>query len=143
MKDFTPKIVLFCCGWNTYTATGLADTSELADKPYVRVIRTMCSGKIEPTFIFQAFAQGVDGVIVAGCQHGDCHYNNGNYKARRRLMLLKNTLPQLGIEPERLEMEWDSASEAPKFQNKINGFINKVTELGPLGLKTEITQKTG
>ena len=136
MKDYTPKIVLFCCGWNTYTATGLADTSGLADKPNVRIIRTMCSGKIEPTFILQAFAQGVDGVIIAGCQHGDCHYNSGNYKARRRLMLLKKTLPQLGIEPERLEMEWVSASEAPKFQDKIDGFINKVAGLGPLGINT-------
>lgn len=143
MKDFTPTIVLFCCGWNTYTATGVADTSELADKPNFRIIRTMCSGKIEPAFIFKAFTHGVDGVIVAGCQHGDCHYNSGNYKARRRLMLLKNVLSQLGIEPERLSFEWISAAEAPKFKDKIDEFINKIIELGPLRLGTKVAEVAG
>ncbi len=137
MKEFAPKIILFCCGWNAYATTDLTDTSSLTNDPNFRVIRTMCSGKIEPSFIFQAFAQGVDGVMVAGCNPGDCHYNSGNLKARRRLMLLSNMLTQLGIEPERLKMEWISASEASKFQSTVNGFIDEVTKLGPLTPKAE------
>jgi len=132
MNDFAPKIVVFCCNWCSYAGADLAGTSRLKIKPYFRVIRTMCSGRIDPTFIFHAFTQGADGVMVAGCHPGDCHYNSGNYKARRRIMLLKNVLPQLGIESERLKLEWISASEAPKFRNAVNGFIDEITELGPL-----------
>ena len=132
MSDFTPKVVLFCCGWNTYTATDAAEISGLTEQHNFRVIRAMCSGKIEPAFIFQAFAQGVDGVMVAGCPKGDCHYNSGNYKARRRLMLVKNVLPQFGIEPERLRFEWVSASEASGFHSAVKGFVDEVAELGPV-----------
>ena len=132
MNDFAPKIVVFCCNWCSYAGADLAGTSRLKIKPYFRVIRTMCSGRIEPTFIFHAFTQGADGVMVAGCHPGDCHYNSGNYKARRRIMLLKNMLPQLGIESERLRLEWISASEAPKFRSAVNGFIDEITKLGPL-----------
>ena len=92
----------------------------------------MCSGRVEPSFILRAFSSGADGVMVAGCHPGDCHYMSGNYKAQRRVMLLKNTLPQLGIESERLRLEWISASEGTKFQSAVNGFIDEVTELGPL-----------
>lgn len=109
----------------------LAGTSRLKIKPYSRVIRTMCSGRIEPTFVFHAFAKGADRVMIAGCHPGDCHYNSGNYKARRRVMLLKNMLPQLGIEPERLRLEWISASESPKFQSTVNEFIDEIIKLGP------------
>ena len=143
MNDFTPRIILFCCNWNAYARTDLTDTSTLTNDPHFRVIRTMCSGKIEPSFIFQAFAQGVDGVMVAGCNPGDCHYNSGNFKARRRLMLLDNMLPQFGIEPERLKMEWIPASEASKFQPTVNGFIDEVTKLGPLTLNAKATGETG
>ncbi|HEX74729.1 MAG TPA: hydrogenase iron-sulfur subunit [Dehalococcoidia bacterium] len=131
MNDFTPKIIVFCCNWCSYAGADLAGTSRLKIKPYFRVIRTMCSGRIDPTFIFHAFAQGADGVMVAGCHPGDCHYSSGNYKARRRIMLLRNMLPQLGIESERLKLEWISASESPKFRSAVNGFIDEVTELGP------------
>jgi F420-non-reducing hydrogenase iron-sulfur subunit len=134
MNNFNPKIVVFCCNWCSYAGADLAGTSRLKIKPYFRVIRTMCSGRIDPTFIFHAFTQGADGVMVAGCHPGDCHYSTGNYKARRRIMLLKNILPQLGIESERLKLEWISASEAPKFRNAVNGFIDEITELGPLAL---------
>ena len=134
MNDFSPKIVVFCCNWCSYAGADLAGTSRLKIKPHFRVIRTMCSGRIDPTFIFHAFTQGADGVMVAGCHPGDCHYNTGNYKARRRIMLVKNMLPQLGIEPERLKLEWISASEAPKFRNAVNGFIDEISELGPLTL---------
>ncbi|MDH5696416.1 MAG: hydrogenase iron-sulfur subunit [Dehalococcoidia bacterium] len=134
MNDFEPKIVVFCCNWCSYAGADLAGTSRLKIKPNFRVIRTMCSGRVEPTFILYALAQGADGVMVAGCHPGDCHYSTGNYKARRRIRLLENMLPQLGIESERLKLEWISASEAPQFQSAVNGFIDKVTELGPLTL---------
>ncbi len=132
MSDFAPKIVVFCCNWCSYAGADLAGTTRLKIKPYFRVIRTMCSGRVEPSFILRAYRSGADGVMVAGCHPGDCHYMSGNYKARRRVMLLKDTLPQLGIEPERLRLEWISASEGTKFQSAVNGFIDEVTELGPL-----------
>ena len=143
MTNFEPKIVVFCCNWCSYAGADLAGTSRMKIKPYFRVIRTMCSGKIEPTFVFQAFAQGADGVMIAGCHPGDCHYNSGNYKAMRRVMLLRNMLAQFGIEPERLKLEWISASEASKFQSTVNGFIDEVTERGPLTLNKRATRETG
>jgi len=143
MSDFAPKIIIFCCNWGACAGTDLADASRLTNEPYFRVIRTMCSGRIEPTFVFQAFAQGADGVMIAGCHPGDCHYNSGNYKAMRRVMLLRNMLPQLGIEPERLKLEWISVSEASKFCSAVNGFIDEVTELGPLTLNTRAPKETG
>ena len=143
MTDFKPKVVVFCCNWCSYAGADLAGTSRMKIKPYFRVIRAMCSGRIEPTFVFQAFAQGADGVMIAGCHPGDCHYNSGNYKAMRRVMLLRNMLPQLGVEPERLRLEWISASEASKFRSAVNGFIDEVTGLGPLTLNTRTTKETG
>ena len=139
MTDFEPKIVVFCCNWCSYAGADLAGTSRLKIKPYFRVIRTMCSGRVEPTFVLHAFNSGADGVMVAGCHPGDCHYSTGNYKARRRVISLKSMLPQFGIESERLKLEWISASESPKFQSAVNGFIDEVTELGPLTLN----KKTG
>jgi F420-non-reducing hydrogenase iron-sulfur subunit len=130
--EFKPKIIVFCCNWCSYTGADLAGTSRLKINPNFRVIRTMCSGRVEPTFVFHAFAKGADGVMIAGCHPGDCHYSTGNYKARRRAMLLKKTLPQLGIEPERLRLEWISASEGTKFRNQVNEFVDEVTALGPL-----------
>jgi len=143
MTDFEPKVIVFCCNWCSYAGADLAGTSRMKIKPYFRVIRTMCSGRIEPTFILQAFAQGADGVMIAGCHPGDCHYNSGNYKAMRRVMLLKNMLPQFGIEPERLKLEWISASEASKFQTTVNEFIDEVTEKGPLALNVRETKEAG
>ena len=140
MNDFTPRIILFCCCWG---ACADIDVIDAANNHNLRTIRTMCSGRIEPTFVFQAFAQGADGVMIAGCHLGDCHYNTGNYKSRRRLMLLKNTLSQLGIEPERLNMEWIPASEVSKFQSAVDRFVDKVTEMGPLTLNTEAVSKAG
>ena len=135
MTDFEPKIVVFCCNWCSYAGADLAGTSRLKIKPYFRVIRIMCSGRVEPTFVLHAFNSGADGVMVAGCHPGDCHYSTGNYKARRRIIMLKNVLSQLGIESERLRLEWISASESPKFQSTVNGFIDEVTKLGPLNMK--------
>ncbi len=143
MNDFAPRIILFCCNWNAYVTTDLTGTSTLTNDPNFRIIRTMCSGKIEPSFIFQAFAQGVDGVMVAGCNPGDCHYHSGNFKARRRLMLLNNMLTQFGIEPERLKMEWIPASGGSEFPSAVSGFVDQVAKLGPLTLNAKATGKAG
>ncbi|MBC8429514.1 MAG: hydrogenase iron-sulfur subunit [Dehalococcoidia bacterium] len=141
MNDFEPKVIVFCCNWCSYAGADLAGTSRLKIKPNFRVIRTMCSGRVEPSFIFHAFAKGADGVMVAGCHPGDCHYSSGNYKARRRIILLKNMLPQLGIESERLRLEWISASEGVKFRSTVNEFIDEVTELGPIALNSGVGDK--
>jgi len=133
MNNFTPKIISFCCDWGACAGTDVADTSNNH-----RTIRTMCSGRIEPTFILQAFDQGADGVMIAGCPAGDCHYNSGNYKARRRVVMLQNMLSQLGIESKRLRLEWIPASEASKFSSTINGFIDEVTKLGPITLNKKL-----
>jgi len=132
VSGFIPKIVVFCCNWGSHDGADLADASRLKPNPHLRVIRTMCSGRVEPSFILRAFTSGADGVMIAGCHPGDCHYLSGNYKARRLVGLLKKTLPQLGIEPERLRLEWISTSEAPKFQSAVSEFIDKVTDLGPV-----------
>jgi F420-non-reducing hydrogenase iron-sulfur subunit len=132
MSNFEPKILVFCCNWCSYAGADLAGTSRLKIKPNFRVIRTMCSGRLDPSFVFHAFARGADGVLVAGCHPGDCHYSSGNYKARRRVSLLHNVLPQLGIESERLRLEWISASEGTKFRDTVNEFIDQITQLGPL-----------
>ncbi|MBL7124983.1 MAG: hydrogenase iron-sulfur subunit [Dehalococcoidales bacterium] len=141
MNDFEPKVIVFCCNWCSYAGADLAGTSRLKIKPNFRVIRTMCSGRVEPSFIFHAFAKGADGVMVAGCHPGDCHYSSGNYKARRRIILLKNMLPQLGIESDRLRLEWISASEGVKFRSTVNEFIDEVTELGPIALNSGVGDK--
>jgi len=99
-----------------------------------RLIKTSCTGRIEPTFVFDAFAKGADGVMIAGCRPGDCHYVTGNYKAGRNILLLKRILSQLGIEPQRVKAEWLATSEAPKFLSSLNEFVDKVTALGPLTL---------
>lgn len=136
MKNgFEPKIIVFCCNWCSYAGADLAGTSRLQMKPNFRVIRVMCSGRVDPSFILLAFKEGADGVLVTGCHLGDCHYLTGNYKTLRRVELLRRMLPQFGIEPERLRLEWISAAEGAKFQQVINEFIDKITELGPLGLK--------
>jgi F420-non-reducing hydrogenase iron-sulfur subunit len=141
MSDFEPKVVIFCCNWCSYTGADLAGMSRLKMKPNFRVIRTMCSGRVEPAFIFKAFAQGADGVMVAGCHPGDCHYGTGNYKARRRMALLKKMIPQLGIEPERMRLEWISASEGVKFQATVNEFIEQIRALGPFAAKEAKEEK--
>ena len=130
-KEFEPVIVGFFCSWCTATAADLAGTIRMQYPPNVRPIRTMCSSSVDPVYVLRAWLNA-DAVIVGGCSPGDCHYVSGNYKTRRRVLLLKKTLPQLGIEPERLRLEWISASEGAKFRSTVNEFIEQVTELGPL-----------
>ena len=139
-SDWEPKVLAFMCNWCLYTKADQADIAKAQELSDVRLVKVPCSGRINPLFILKALEEGHDGVLVVGCHPGDCHYNSGNYKARRRIMLLKNMLPQFGIEPERLRLEWISASEASRFQSAVNGFIDEVTELGPLTLNRKVRQ---
>jgi F420-non-reducing hydrogenase iron-sulfur subunit len=129
-----PKIIAFCCNWCSYAGADAAGTARLQVKPYFRVIRTMCSSRIDPELILESFKKGAWGVLVAGCHPGDCHYVSGNYKTHRRVVLLKNLLEELGIEPKRVRLEWISANEGGKFQKVVNEFIDEITALGPLKL---------
>jgi F420-non-reducing hydrogenase iron-sulfur subunit len=131
MTNFEPKIVAFLCNWCSYRGADLAGTSRTKCSPNVRAIRVMCSGRVEPAFVLRAFELGADGVLVLGCHPGDCHYAEGNYKALRRMMLLKRTLLQLGIEEDRFRLDWVSASEGDKFSTVVNDITEKVRALGP------------
>ena len=130
--SFEPKIVGFLCNWCSYTGADLAGTSRLKYAPNVRPIRVMCSGRVDPTFVLKAFAEGADGVLVAGCHPGDCHYMTGNYKTMRRIPLLKKLLEQFGVEPERLRLEWVSASEGERFKEVVDEMTETIRKLGPL-----------
>jgi F420-non-reducing hydrogenase iron-sulfur subunit len=133
--EFSPEIVAFLCNWCSYTGADLAGTSRIGYKPNVRAIRVMCTGRIEPTFILRAFKQGADGVLVCGCHPGDCHYQEGNYRCLRRFILLQKYIQQLGIEKERMKLEWISASEGKQFADLANSFTETITELGPCKIK--------
>lgn len=132
--DWQPKIVAFFCNWCTYTAADLAGVSRIKHAPNFRVIRVMCSGRVDPQFIVEAFAKGADGVLIGGCHPGDCHYQEGNYKCLRRFHLLQKVVESLGIESDRLRLEWISASEGDKVRTVINDMVAKVKSLGPLAL---------
>lgn len=129
--NFRPTIVAFLCNWCAYTGADLAGTSRLHYAPNVRIIRIMCSGRIEPTFILKAFKEGADGVLVCGCHPGDCHYQEGNYKCLRRFKLLEKFVSQMGIEKERLKLEWISASEGKQFAELVNEMTAAILRLGP------------
>jgi F420-non-reducing hydrogenase iron-sulfur subunit len=131
-RKFNPTIVGFFCNWCTYLAADLAGTSRMKYAPNVRVVRTMCSGRVDPQMILWAFRNGADGVLIGGCHPGDCHYQEGNYKALRRSKLLLKMLPQFGIEPERLRLEWISASEGERLRDVVNEFTEQIRRLGPL-----------
>jgi F420-non-reducing hydrogenase iron-sulfur subunit len=132
---FQPRIVAFFCNWCTYTAADLAGISRMTYAPNVRVVRLMCSGRLDPQFVLAAFRQGADGVLIGGCHPGDCHYQEGNYKCLRRFELLKRLVRVMGIESERLRLEWISASEGDKVQRVINEMTEQVRRLGPLRLE--------
>jgi len=134
-KEFEPRIVAFFCNWCTYTASDLAGTARMKYAGNVRVIRTMCSGRLDPQFVFAALRQGADAVLIGGCHPGDCHYQEGNYKALRRVVLMKQFLAAMGIEPERVRLEWIAASEGDKVQRVINEMTEAVRALGPLRLE--------
>ena len=135
MVDFEPVIVAFTCNWCTYAGADLAGTSKLQYPPNIRIIRLMCTGRLEPEFILEALKRGADGVLVGGCHPGDCHYLEGNYKAVYRVALVKELLKSLGIEPERVRLEWISASEGTKFADVVKSFVEEIRKLGPNPLK--------
>src|SRR5512138_1930181 len=133
---FEPRLVAFFCNWCTYTAADLAGISRMKYAPNVRVVRVMCSGRVDPQFVLDAFAKGADGVLIGGCHPGDCHYQNGNYKALRRMRLLRRVLQEMGIEDARFRLEWISASEGDKVRTVINEMVEQVRALGPVRLAT-------
>jgi F420-non-reducing hydrogenase iron-sulfur subunit len=129
---FEPKIIGFLCNWCSYTGADLAGVSRIKSSPNVRVIRTMCSGRVDPTFILKAFQLGADGVIVMGCHLGDCHYQEGNHKTIRRIPFLKRLIRDFGIDPRRLRLEWVSASEGDRFAKIVNEMTEEIRKLGPI-----------
>jgi F420-non-reducing hydrogenase iron-sulfur subunit len=131
-ESFEPNIVAFFCNWCTYTAADLAGISRLKYAPNVRVVRVMCSGRVDPQFVVDAFAHGADGVLIGGCHPGDCHYQDGNYKTLRRVHLLRRVLRDLGIEDDRFRLEWISASEGDKVRSAVDDMVRRVRALGPL-----------
>ena len=137
---FEPTIVGFLCNWCSYTGADLAGTSRVKYAANVRSIRVMCSGRVEPIFVIKALLEGADGVLIAGCHPGDCHYQEGNYKALRRYHLLRRVLPEYGIEPERVRLEWVAASEGERFAHVVDDFTEQIRELGPLNVKESIAQ---
>jgi F420-non-reducing hydrogenase iron-sulfur subunit len=134
MDNFEPKIVAFCCNWCSYAGADLAGTSRMQYPSAIRIIRVMCSGRVSPFFILKALSVGADGVLILGCHPGDCHYIEGNYKTMRRIPLLKKMLKQLGIEEERVRLEWVSASEGAKFAEVTSNFTQAIKNLGPSSL---------
>jgi F420-non-reducing hydrogenase iron-sulfur subunit len=129
--SFEPKIVGILCNWCSYAGADLAGTARISYAPNMRIVRVMCSGRVEPSFVLQALRAGADGVLIAGCHPGDCHYQAGNYKTLRRQALLRKVLEQLGVEPQRVRLEWVSASEGDRFARLVNEMTEQVRALGP------------
>jgi len=132
---FEPVIIGFTCNWCSYRAADLAGTARVKYPPNIRLIRLMCSGRLDPTFVLKAFADGADGVLISGCHPGECHYLEQNYKALRRFLLLRRTITQLGIEPGRLKLVWASAAEGVQLAKAITTMVEEVRALGPLNWK--------
>ena len=137
-SKFEPRVVAFLCNWCSYAGADLAGVSRLQMPPHFRVIRVMCSSRVDPVFLVRAYVKGADGILVAGCHPGDCHYEKGNYHARRRFAVIKKVFQELGLEAERLRLSWVSASEGPRFQQVISEFTSDVTRLGPNEAKREV-----
>lgn len=131
-ERFEPRIVAFLCNWCSYRAADLAGTARIKYQPNVRMIRVMCSGRVDPDFVLKALALGADGVMIAGCHPGECHYLEQNYKAMRRFAMLKHTLRMMGVEEERVKLQWASAAEGVQLAEAINKMVDQVRELGPL-----------
>jgi len=130
-EAFEPVLIAFVCNWCTYTAADLAGTSRLSYPDNVRLVRVMCTGMVDPQYVIKAFLEGADAVLVSGCHPGDCHYINGNYKARRRILLLKQILPRFGIDAKRLRLTWIGASDGIEFAQTMTRFVKDIKEIGP------------
>ena len=128
-----PRILAFLCNWCSYAGADLAGVSRIQYPPNVRVIRVPCSSRINPLFIVKALQQGIDGVLVAGCHPGDCHYISGNFVARRKFAIIKSLLEYLGIEKDRVQFAWVSAAEGARFAEVVKEITEKVGRLGPIG----------
>jgi F420-non-reducing hydrogenase iron-sulfur subunit len=138
MSEYEPKIIGFLCNWCSYAGADLAGVSRFQYPTNLLVIRVMCSGRVHPSHILRAFKNGADGVLIAGCHTpNDCHYISGNFKAERRVTVLKNLLTQLGLEPERLRLEWISAAEGEKFSKTVKEMTEEIRRLGPSPIKLE------
>ena len=138
MGEFEPTIIAFVCNWCTYTAADLAGTSRLAYPPNVRMIRMMCTGMVDPKYVIKALLEGADAVLISGCHPGDCHYINGNLKARRRVKLLKEILPKFGFDERRLKLTWIGASEGVDFAETIQEMVADIKDLGPSEVKSQM-----
>jgi F420-non-reducing hydrogenase iron-sulfur subunit len=135
MAKFEPRIIAFLCNWCTYTGADLAGTSRLQYPPNVRIVRLMCSGGLDPVYVLKSVVEGADGVLIGGCHPGDCHYQSGNYKARRRFAILQSTLDAMGFEAERIWLRWISASEGQYFADTVSEMVEFLREKGPSPLK--------
>jgi F420-non-reducing hydrogenase iron-sulfur subunit len=135
MNNFEPKIVAFVCNWCSYAGADKAGGQRLDYPSSIKLVRVMCSGRMEPQFVMDAFRKGADGVMVLGCHPGDCHYRNGNIKALKRFKIFENMLEQFGIDKKRFYFDWVSAGESEKFQKVTTEMQNRILELGPLELK--------
>ncbi|MBU7030628.1 MAG: hydrogenase iron-sulfur subunit [Theionarchaea archaeon] len=132
MKDFSPKIIGFMCNWCSYAGADLAGISRIKYAPNLRIIRVLCSGRVDPSIIVTAFEKGADGVLVTGCHPGDCHYISGNYQAERKVENTRKILKKAGVDERRLGLEWISAAEGARFAEVVNEFTELITNLGPL-----------
>ena len=131
VEEYNPKIIGFLCNWCSFAGADMAGTSRISYPPSIRIVRLPCSGRVDPVIIMRAFREGADGVLIAGCHPGDCHYSEGNYYTRRRYAVLHNFLEYMGLERERLRLEWVSASEGRKFAQVIQEMTEEVRKLGP------------
>ena len=131
-KEFKPYILAFCCNWCAYAGADLAGTSRMQYPPTVRIIRVMCTGRLNPLFVLKSFQMGADGVLVAGCHPGDCHYTSGNMHARRRMAVMRRLLDYIGIDKRRFRVEWVSASEGMRFASVVREMTDELRKLGPL-----------
>ena len=139
MNGFEPQIVAFTCNWCSYAAADLAGTSRIQYPSNVRIIRVMCTGMIDPIYVLRSFEAGFDGVLLAGCHIGDCHYISGNVRAEERTAKLRRLLHTLGLEDERLKLEWISAAEGGGFAETIKEYVGQLKQLGPSPLRKEAT----
>ena len=137
MSEYEPSVLAFLCNWCSYAGADLAGTSRMKYPDNIRSIRVMCSGRVDPVFVLEALREGIDGVLVAGCHPGDCHYQTGNYKTNRKMMMVKRLLSDMNIDPERVRFEYISASEGQKFADVVTDFVATLKELGPTPLKKD------
>ena len=138
MSDYEPRIIAFVCNWCTYTAADLAGTSRLVQPSNIRMIRMMCTGMVDPKYVVKALLEGADGVLISGCHPGDCHYINGNLKARRRVKLLQEILPQFGFDQRRVKLTWIGASEGIDFARTVKELVTEIRALGPSDVRQQM-----